>query len=79
MTSHDPATATSRLSELLRDTPSDPAAGARALAEARLQLAEPALHAELLSYEQRWLEGYHQTRSARLREDLVGVLSLIHI
>ncbi|MEC8653461.1 MAG: hypothetical protein VXY92_12965 [Planctomycetota bacterium] len=73
MTSHDPATATSRLRELLRDTPSDPAAGARALADERRQLTEPALQAELLGHEQRWLEGFHQTRSARLREDLVGV------
>lgn len=73
MTSNQPVTATSRLRELLHDTPSDPSAGARALAAERGRVGGASLQAELLGHEQRWLEGFHQTGSPRLSEDLLGV------
>lgn len=71
MTSFDPTTDLSRLRELLHDTPSDPAAGARALAAERQRLVTgDALQAELMGFEQRWLESFHGTRSDELRRDL---------
>jgi len=73
MTPNDPATDPSRLRELLHDTSADPAAAARELAAERRGLVEGSLQAELLGVEQRWLEGFHGTRSEQLREDLVAV------
>ena len=73
MTPNDPANDPSRLRALLHDTPADPAAAARELAAERRGLVEGSLQAELLGVEQRWLEGFHGTRSEQLREDLVAV------
>ena len=63
----------SSLRELLLDTPSDPAEGARVLAAERRRLTDGQLQVELLGAEQRWLEGFHGTRSDDLRAELVGV------
>ncbi|MCK5944067.1 MAG: hypothetical protein KAI24_18930, partial [Planctomycetes bacterium] len=73
MTSTEPARDPDRLRALLHDTPSDPAAAARALAAERRRLSDGALSAELLGHEQRWLEGFHGTRSPELRQDLLDV------
>lgn len=73
MTSTESANDPSRLRALLHDTPSDPAAAARELADERRRLATGSLQAELLGFEQRWLEGFHGTRSPELRDDLIEV------
>ena len=62
------------LRQLLKQTPTDPAAAARELSRERSQLlAQRAFGAELLGNEQRWLQGFHKTGSAALREDLLAV------
>jgi hypothetical protein len=73
MTSTEEANDPSRLRALLHETPQEPATAARELAEERRRLARGSLQAELLGFEQRWLEGFHGTRSPQLREDLLDV------
>ena len=62
------------LRSLLQETPTDPAAPAREPARERARLqVQSDFAAELLTHEQRWLEGFHKTGSPALREDLVNV------
>jgi len=73
MKPNDHANDLSRLRGLLQDTSRDPEAAVRALAAERLRLSDAPLQAELLSVEQRWLEGFQGACSPDLRQDLLGL------
>lgn len=62
------------LREILQETTTDPASVARQLSRERGRLqAQSHIGAELLSHEQRWLEGFHREGSIELRADLLAI------